>query len=282
MRAVVITCLAMLAKPAGAACPDANAVAAYLADWQGRRPAKGLGVETGADAACARAQIVSGLVSSGQKVVGYKAALTAKAVQERFKATAPVHGVLTDRMILVDGARVPATFGARPLFEADLLLVVADEGVNDARTPEEALRHISGLRPFIELPDLALAPSETLEGPQLAGINAAARLGVAGAEVPLAATPDTVQALADMRVVMSDGTGARLAEGTGAATLGNPLNAVLFLAAELKATGGRLKAGDLVSVGSFSALMPPKAGQTVRVAYEGLPGADPTVSVTFE
>ena len=282
MRAATLTCLALLATPAVAACPDANAVAAYLADWQGRRPAKGLGVETMQDAACARAQIVSGLVSAGQKVVGYKAALTAKAVQERFKATAPVLGVLTDRMILVDGARVPATFGARPLFEADLLLVVADEAVNDARTPEEALRSISGLRPFIELPDLALSPSETLEGPQLAGINAAARFGVAGAEVPLQATPETVKALADMKVVMTDGTGATLAEGTGAATLGNPLAAVVFLAAELKAAGAKLRAGDLVSVGSFSPLLPPKPGLTVRVAYQGLPNAEPSVSVTFE
>jgi len=50
--------------------------------------------------------------------------------------------------------------------------VVRDEGINQARTPEEALRHISGMRPFIELPDLALVPSEKLDGTQLAAINA--------------------------------------------------------------------------------------------------------------
>lgn len=282
MRAVALALGLLAAGPALAACPDDKAVAAYLADWSAKKPAKGLGVETMADAACARTRIVSSLVAQGQKVVGYKAALTAKAVQERFKATAPVHGVLTDRMILVDGAKVPAAFGARPLFEADLLLVVADEGVNQAKTPEEALRFISGLRPFIELPDLGLAPSETLEGVQLAGINAAARLGVAGPETPLTADAETVKALADMKVVMTDGAGAKIAEGTGAATLGNPLNAVVWLVQDLAASGQKLKAGDLVSVGSFSALMPPKPGLTVKVSYEGLPSADPTVSVTFE
>ena len=71
-------------------------------------------------------------------------------------------------------------------------LVVKDEGINQARTPEQALQHISGMRPFIELPDLALAPSEKLDGTQLAAINVAARLGVAGEEVPLQATPDSL------------------------------------------------------------------------------------------
>ena len=41
-------------------------------------------------------------------------------------------------MLLQDGATVPASFGARPLYEADLLLVVKDEGINSATTAEEA------------------------------------------------------------------------------------------------------------------------------------------------
>ena len=41
----------------------------------------------------------------------------------------------------------------------------------------------------------------------------------------------------------------------------------------------KLKKGDLVSVGSFSKLMPPKPGK-VEVQYQGLPG-NPTVAVQF-
>jgi 2-keto-4-pentenoate hydratase len=67
-------------------------------------------------------------------------------------------------MILKDGAKVPVAWGARPVFEADMLLVVKDEGINGARTPEAALAHLSAMRPFIELPDLALAPGEKLDG----------------------------------------------------------------------------------------------------------------------
>ena len=264
-----------------AGCPSDQDVATFAADWLARRPAKGMAIDTIEDGACARDKFVALIAKEGGAVVGYKAALTAKAVQERFKANAPVMGVLLSSMILKDGAKVPAAFGATPVFEADMLLVVKDEGINSAKTPEDAIKHISAMRPFIEMPDLVLAAGEKLEGPQLLGLNAGARLGVAGPEIPLPPTAESVRMLADVKIVMTDGTGATLAEGVGAATLGNPLNSVIWLVGDLAASGRKLKAGDLISVGSFSPLLPPKAGMTVSVRYEGLPGT-PKVSATFE
>jgi 2-keto-4-pentenoate hydratase len=42
-----------------------------------------------------------------------------------------------------------------------------------------------------------------------------------------------------------------------------------------------LKKGDLLSLGSFSRLLPPKPGTGAKVVYDGLPG-NPTVSVRFK
>ena len=70
-------------------------------------------------------------------------------------------------------------------------------------------------------------------------------------------------------------------ENSGAATLGNPLNVVVWLIGDLNKAGHRLKAGHLISVGSFSPLVPPKPGQTVSVSYEGL-GERATVKVNFQ
>jgi 2-keto-4-pentenoate hydratase len=271
----------LMASAVQAACPDAAAISGFVADWEAKRPAKALPVATVEDATCARDKLATALQGKLGKVVGYKAGLTAKAVQERFKANGPVSGVLFETMILKDGAKLPAAYGARPVWEADMLLVVKDEGINTAKTPEEALRHISGMRPFIELPDLALAPGETLDGTQLLAINVAARFGVAGAEVPLKADAATLALLAETKIVATDASGAVLAEGTGAATLGNPLNSVIWLVQDLAKSGRKLGAGDLISVGSFSPLTPPKPGQHITVRYEGFAGA-PKVSVQFE
>ncbi len=137
------------------------------------------------------------------------------------------------------------------------------------------------MRPFIEMPDLTLAPGETLDGTQLPAINVGARLGVAGEEVPLQATPETMKLLADTRIVATDASGTILAENTGAATLGNPLNAVVWLVEDLAKAGRKLSAGDLISVDSFTPLTPPQLGQVISVRYEGFSGM-PKVSVTFE
>lgn len=279
-RSLAALAVSLVALPALAACPDAAEVDRFAADWKARKATKGMPVETVTDGTCARDRFVEA-IGKGRTIVGYKAGLTAKAVQERFKANAPVAGILLDDMILKDGAKVPAAYGARPVFEADMLLVVKDEGINSAKTPEEAIKHISAMQPFIEMPDLMLAQGEKLEGAQLLGINVAARLGVAGAPIALQPTAETVKALQDVKIVMTDDKGTVLAENTGAATLGNPLNAVTWLVSDLAAGGRKLKAGDVISVGSFSPLLPPKAGTTITVRYEGLPG-NPKVSATFE
>jgi 2-keto-4-pentenoate hydratase len=49
----------------------------------------------------------------------------------------------------------------------------------------------------------------------------------------------------------------------------------------LAKNGRKFSAGDLISIGSFTPLTPPKPGQVVTVRYEGLPGT-PKVSVKFE
>lgn len=285
MRALTITIgLTSLLTTSAAAladCPTTEEIRRYVDQWQARQPTKALPIGDMKDAACARDKIVEALGGTLGKVIGYKAGLTAKATQERFNATAPVSGVLLERMILKDGASVPAAYGARGVWEGDMLLVVKDEGINQAKTPEEALRHISAMRPFIELPDLMLAPTEKLDGAQLMAINVAARLGVAGAEVPLEPTPETLKALAETKIIAADASGATLAEATGAAALGNPLNVVVWLVDDLAKSGRKLSTGDLISVGSFTPLTPPKPGQVVTVRYEGLPGT-PKASVKFE
>ena len=57
------------------------------------------------------------------KVIGYKAGLTNPAVQKRFNTDKPVWGKLYEGMVLPSGATVDAAFGARPLYEADMLVL---------------------------------------------------------------------------------------------------------------------------------------------------------------
>ena len=252
-------------------------VSRYLAAQPAPNPAEPI---TSFGATCGRDKFTARLGQHYGRVVGYKAGLTSAAAQKRFEARAPVRGTLFERMILRDGAIVPAQFGARPLYEADMVVEVGSSAIHEAKTPLEVLGSLRALYPFIELPDLMLEDSSRIDAATLTYLNVGARLGVLGAPIPVRADPALAAALGDMTVRLVDVNGQELDAARGSAILGHPLNAVIWLADDLRRSGIQLKPGDLLSLGSFTKLLPPKAGMTVRAVYEGLPD-NPTVTVRF-
>ncbi|WP_425081317.1 2-keto-4-pentenoate hydratase [Ruegeria arenilitoris] len=274
-----ILCAITLGSHAVADCATEAEIDQYVQDYLTNTPTAALSADGSMeDALCTQAKIVSVLEPHLGPIIGYKAGLTSAPAQERFGASEPVQGVLYRDMMLDDGATVPATWGARPVFEADLVLVVGDAGINQATTPAEVLAHISAIRPFIELPDLTLAEGEPITPVTLTAIGVAPKLGVLGSKIPVPDPTAMKQALQDMTVTLRAADGEVLAQAPGAAVLGHPANAALWLMSK----GIEFQAGDLISVGSFGPLVPPEKGKGgASVTYAGLPG-DPTVSVVFE
>lgn len=278
---LAVTC----ATSASAQCLSDAQVSDLVANYVAKKPAANIEGLSDADGACTRAKVNSLLAQRFGKVVGYKAGLTNPAVQKRFNTDKPVWGKLYEGMVLANGAAVEAGFGARPLFEADMLVRVKSAQINQAKTPMQVLEAIDQVIPFIELPDLLVQAPPKLNGAGVSAINVGARLGVAGAPLAVPAYRAEryafLQALADMQVSLTDGAGTRLGGGKGSDILEHPLNAVVWLAQALAQEGLAMQPGDLISLGSFSPLLPPKAGLSVMATYDGLPGAAP-VRVTFK
>lgn len=282
IASALIAVAGLAALPAVAACPTDAEVEAYLADFAQRRPSKGFGNDISyADAECAKRKLGGQLGRVLGDPVGYKAGLTNPALQKRFGVDGPKWGYMFDRNLVDIVAQLPHDFGARPLYEADLIVEVKDAGLADAATPLEALAHLSAVVPFIELPDLMLEGS--FSGANFVATNIAFRGGVLGMELPVQATQAFADALQNMTVVMVDeADGSReLGRGQGAALMGHPLNAAIWLARELKKDGITLKKGDLLSLGGFFPPQPTRPGMKIRMRYLGLPG-DPGVSVEFD
>jgi 2-keto-4-pentenoate hydratase len=274
-----------LASAAQAECLTDAQAAELAGQYMAKAPAANPEGLTEADGTCTRAKFNALLEKRMGPVIGYKAGLTNPAVQKRFGYDKPVWGKLYQGMVLADGATVEAAFGARPLFEADMLVRVRSAAINQAKTPMDVLEAIDQIIPFIELPDLVVVAPPKLNGPAISAINVGARLGVAGKPIPapvmMAERYAMLDALRDMNVVLADGTGAELGKGKGSDILEHPLNAVVWLAQALAKEGLAMKPGELISLGSFSPLLPPKPGLKATVTYHGLPGATP-VSVTFK
>ncbi len=278
--AAMILAGATYAAPGHAACPtdeQAKAVADAYVAGKLLPPPPGMSPE---DAMCGRDKVVRLIEPHYGRVVGYKAGLTNPVAQKLFNYSSPVRGVLFERMLKREGESVSVSAPGIVL-EADLIVEVKDAAINEAKTPLEALRSIRAIYPFIEVPRVLFdAPAAQLGGPNLIYANVAAFSGVLGKAVMVKATQEGLDALANMTVTLADGAGATLDSAKGAALMGNPMNAVLWLAGDIKKSGGALKAGDLLSLGTFSRLHPAKPGGTARVRYEGLPG-NPEVTARF-
>jgi 2-keto-4-pentenoate hydratase len=264
--------------------PSEENIVAVAQAWLAKKPAQGFGVTMSmSEAAEVQVRFTALIAKDLGEAVGFKAGLTNPAVQKRFSYDKPIRGTLFARMILSSPARIPAAFGARPVYEADLVAVVGDAArAMSARSPLEVLQALKEIRPFIELPDLVFDPQVKLDGQSLMAVNVGARLGVLGPPISLPATAESVEKLAAMKIEVVDQAGAVIGGGKGSDVLDNPLNAVLWIVESLKSEGKALKNGDLLSLGSFSALLPPKSGISITGRYTGLTSMPAEVTVGFE
>lgn len=251
--------------------------------WEKKVPVADLpaGLPT-AEALCIQQDMIRALSYLYGPVNGYKVALTSKAAQTALGVPHPVRGRITKFMLLLDGAVLPTRYGARPVWEADLLVRVKDDAINDARTPAEALVHLSHVWPALEFADLMLPPDQKPDAGLITAVNAGARWFITGRPHKITGTPDELAALGTFSVrVTGRDRKTVLAEGKADAIMGHPLNALLWLIEDLRKHGKALKKDDVVSLGSLTPFGKPTRGLRLRAVYEGFPGGTRTVHANF-
>lgn len=216
------------------------------------------------------------------KPIGYKAALTNANAQRKFGVTSPVYGVLLEKMVLPSGSEVPVKFATHPLLEGDLIARVGSEDINKAQTPEDLLANIDALVPFLELPDLIFKRGVALNAPTLVAVNGGARKGIMGEPILLKADKDTAADLRKIRLEITDKSGEIVAFGYGKALMGDPVKVIGWLRDRLLSSGKKLKKGDLISLGSATAMVNVKEPGPMTLTYYGIPGKDrAAVTVNF-
>ena len=252
-----------LAGAALAACPDTSLMQNAARGWiAGQRLPDPL-VRTLDDAACAYASFRSVLEAEMGPPVGVKVGFTSKPIQERFGIDAPIAGALFAPMLVPDGTRLSLKGSRAPFFEADLVVTVGDAAIMQATTREEVAAALRDVRPFIELPDIALRDGLQPSPALLAAYGVTPWRGVLGRGIAIADLDDPVADLAALSVDLRL-DGKRIDSGTGDMLLGHPLDVVLWL---VRQGNYQLKPGSLISLGSLGRLHPAAPGQRVEARY---------------
>jgi 2-keto-4-pentenoate hydratase len=225
------------------------------------------------DTASAMAVQAAAVAAYGGRQIGYKIGATSQAAQAMVGIEGPFYGPMAASDACYDGDQIPWMDQYRGV-ECEFAFTMArgypapDETIS-AQSVETAVADC--------LIALEVVGRRSAGGgmPQFPGIIAdfaahcafVAGPGVANwADIDLAEV--TVKGLVN---------GSATNEGSGAAVLGHPLNALAWLAEALVADGGRLKAGDIVSTGTTLGIVLPEPGATITGDF----GELGTVSLTF-
>jgi 2-keto-4-pentenoate hydratase len=192
-------------------------------------------------------------VAAGATVIGRKIGLTSAAVQRQVGVDRPDFGTLFDDMRYEDGVEIPVGRLLQPRVEAEVAFLLAKD-IEDGSDPA-AIRDAVGLAfPAIEVVDSRIADWRIGITDTIAD-NASSGVFVVGAT----GTPLDAFDPAGVTMTMRRG-GDVVSQGTGRDCLGDPLNALAWLAATTIELGIPLRAGDVVLSGALGPLVTVAAG----------------------
>lgn len=210
-------------------------------------------------------------LADGAVVVGRKIGLTSAAVQNQLGVDRPDFGVLFDDMDVTELPEVPSERLLQPKVEAEVAFVLGADLDRDDLTLDDVRTAVDHAVAALEIVDSRVAGWDIRITDTVAD-NASSGLYVLGSRrVPLSA-------FEPREVTMRMHVGDRLAsEGNGAACLGDPLEALLWLARTAREYGEPLRAGQVMLSGALGTMAPVRPGDTVRAEISSLG----TVTATF-
>jgi len=207
---------------------------------------------------------VDARLAQGQRIVGRKIGLTSLAVQRQLGVDQPDFGALFASMAYGDGAPMPLSRLIQPKVEAEVALVLERDLTREQHTFADIIGASAYALAAIEVVDSRIQDWDIRFVDTVAD-NASSAMFVLGSRpVPLANLDLAAAAMTLSR------DGEVLSKGSGAACLGNPLNAAVWLADVMVKLGTPLRAGDVVLTGALGPMVAVKEPGTFVAQIDGL------------
>jgi len=203
-------------------------------------------------------------VAQGRRIVGCKIGLTSLAVQKQLGVDQPDFGILFDDMSFGDGEAIPASVLHQPKIEAEVAFVIGRDLTMSNPGHLDVLNAIDYALPALEIVGSRIDKWNIRIADTIAD-NASSSAFVIGN------TPKKLSEL-DLRLcgMVLERRGEPVSVGAGAACLGNPINAVVWLARTMAALGTPLKEGDLLLSGALGPMVAVTPGDIFEARINGL------------
>lgn len=202
--------------------------------------------------------------AQGERIVGRKIGLTSLAVQQQLGVDQPDFGALFATMAYGDGEPMSLSRLIQPKVEAEIALVLERDLTHERHTFADIVSATAYALAAIEVVDSRIRNWDIRFVDTVAD-NASSALFVLGSRPVRLADLDLVAAT---MTLSRDGD--VLSRGSGAACLGNPLNAAVWLADMMVKMGTPLRAGDVVLTGALGPMVAVTQRGTFTAQIDGL------------
>lgn len=205
-------------------------------------------------------------IETGERVVGKKIGVTSKAVMNMLGVGQPDFGYLLDGMVYNEGESIPMDSLIQPKAEGEIAFLMNKDLMGPGLTAADILAATEGVMACFEIVDSRIQDWKIKIQDTVAD-NASCGVFVLGDKL---VDPKKVD-LALCGMVLEK-NGEIVVTGAGAATMASPVNAMVWLANTLGRLGIGLNAGDIVLSGALGAMVPVKAGDSLRCTIGGIGG----------
>lgn len=216
-----------------------------------------------ADAYAVQRVNVDRAIAAGARRAGYKIGLTSEAVRRQLGAAEPDFGVLFAKGQVAESIDVSSFL--QPRIEAEIALVLSDDLPADL-DPNDAPRFIAYASAAAEIVDSVFEGWRFDFTGAVADNGCAAAFAIADIRVQI----DSFDRVGAMMTMTRDGV--PVSSGTGAATMGDPLVALAWLARAGSNHAEAPKAGDVILTGALGPMTDLIPAATYNIKIEGLSG----------
>ena len=213
------------------------------------------------------------LAAAGDRLAGWKVALTLPTQYEPLKLSGPVFAGIYQSGLRQSGAVFDAGYPLKPGIEPELVVKIGKDAAAGSKHTADSIRgHIAQVWCGMELVDNRYADVTKMSGPARVADNVLQAALVTGTEIKDWQKLDFPNLKG--RSLLD---GKELASGPGSAVMGAMPISLAWLANKLNEHGKMLKAGDLVLTGSVHppAFLPGKG--VARTEFAGLGGTEVTI-----
>jgi 2-oxo-hept-3-ene-1,7-dioate hydratase len=203
-------------------------------------------------------------VKAGRIIKGHKIGLTSKAMRSTLGATEPDYGTMFDNWFLLEGSTYVVGEKRRAV-EVETAFVLREPLVGPGITAADVIRATDFVLPCVEI--VGTRQKGTGPNPLVDSIaDAAACAGVVLGGRPARLTDIDIRRIGGSLMI----NGVVEETGVGTAVMGNPINAVAWLANKLHKYGVIIEAGHVVLPGSFLKAIPLHPGDTIIALFDVL------------